>query len=479
MVPDQSLCFVLMPFGAKPDPAGGPDIGFDRIYEVAIKPGITDAGMLPVRADEEKLGGIIHKAMFERLLVCDFAVADLTTGNPNVMYELGVRHAARPRTTLTVFAESSPLPFDVKLLRTQPYALGAGNSFPGEEADRLRLAVTRHLGELRELADLDEVKDSPLFQLVTGWRPAPLPHDQTEAFQVQVADLERVKQRVRLIRTGAQHGKPAPGAAAELADIRSKALDAGSGDPGVLAELVLTYRALGDWSGMIGVFEALPKSLQSQVPIRQQAAFAYNRRAESTGSEADRNQALHILLDLEAEQGPSSETSGLLGRVYKTQWLAARKAHDMTDARRFLAQAVQAYVRGFETDWRDIYPGINAVTLLDVQGGTTALAKKDRLLPVVRFAAEQRLTSPAPDYWDHATVLELAVLAGDPNAALEALDAALAASAEPWQPRSTADNLRIIRDAHVERGEAVGWIDTLIEALDPRPAAPPDHPDAT
>jgi hypothetical protein len=476
VVSDQSLCFVLMPFGSKPDPAGGADIDFDRVYERAIKPGVEDAGMLPVRADEEKLGGIIHKAMFERLLVCEFAVADLTTGNPNVMYELGIRHAARPRTTLTVFAESSPLPFDVKLLRTQPYQLGEANAFPDPDAEQLRRAVTRHLCELRELAQLDEVQDSPLFQLVTGWRPAPLPPDDTESFQTQVKALEDVKQRVRLIRTAAQQGEPDSTPAAELADIRGQALRGGSGDPGVLSELLLAYRALGDWSGMIDVYEGLPDSLQTQVPIRQQAAFAYNRRAEKTGSAADRAQALHILQELEREQGPSSETSGLLGRVYKSQWDAARKAQDMANARRFLVQAVEAYVRGFETDWRDVYPGINAVTLLEVQGGTTALTKKDQLLPVVRFAADQRLRSPAPDYWDRATVLELAVLAGDKDGAFDALDKALAASAEMWQPRSTAGNLRIIRDARRERGETVSWMDTIIETLDPPLAAP--APDA-
>ena len=39
------LCFVLMPFGRKPNPAGGPEIDFDRIYESAIRPGIDDAGL--------------------------------------------------------------------------------------------------------------------------------------------------------------------------------------------------------------------------------------------------------------------------------------------------------------------------------------------------------------------------------------------------------------------------------------------------
>lgn len=110
---EQPLCFVLMPFGKKKDPAGGPDIDFDRIYEDAIRPGIEAAGLEPVRADEERTGGIIHRAMFERLLLCDFAVADLTTANANVFYELGVRHAARPSTTLAIFASHQKPPFDV------------------------------------------------------------------------------------------------------------------------------------------------------------------------------------------------------------------------------------------------------------------------------------------------------------------------------------------------------------------------------
>jgi hypothetical protein len=80
------LCFVIMPFGRKPDPAGGPAIDFDRIYRIALEPAIREVGMDPIRADEERTGGIIHKPMFERLLLCDFALADLTTANANVFY---------------------------------------------------------------------------------------------------------------------------------------------------------------------------------------------------------------------------------------------------------------------------------------------------------------------------------------------------------------------------------------------------------
>src|SRR5216110_2944618 len=122
---NKPLCFVLMPFGSKPD-AAGTIIDFDAVYKDLIKPAIEEAGLEPLRADEEMTGGIIHKPMFERLILCEFAVADLTTANANVFYELGVRHAVRPASTILLFAEGAgQLPFDVALLRALPYALGA------------------------------------------------------------------------------------------------------------------------------------------------------------------------------------------------------------------------------------------------------------------------------------------------------------------------------------------------------------------
>jgi hypothetical protein len=160
---DNPLCFVLMPFGTKKDPTGGPDINFDSVYEKAIRPAIEDAGMDPIRADEELTGGIIQKPMFERLLLCDFAVADLTTVNPNVFYELGVRHAARPATTLAIFAKNHSLPFDIGHLRSLPYDLGKKNRFSDKEASALRSALKRRLAQLRKVAREDAASDSPLF----------------------------------------------------------------------------------------------------------------------------------------------------------------------------------------------------------------------------------------------------------------------------------------------------------------------------
>ena len=85
------------------------------------------------------------------------------------------------------------------------------------------------------------------------------------------------------------------------------------------------------------------------------------------------------------QQGPSSETLGLIGRIHKDEWKEAVKADDMLAAIGHLDQAINAYRRGYMADQRDAYPGINLLTLLESQGEKESLEEKDRLLPVGAF----------------------------------------------------------------------------------------------
>ena len=171
-------CFVLMPFGPKRD-ASGATIDCDAVYRDLIHSAIEAADLEPIRADEERVGGVIHKPMYERLLFCPYAVADLTTANANVFYEFGVRHAVRPGRTVTLASSATQLPFDVNHLRSLMYSLSP-SGVPADPA-AARDALTARLRTAREGAT-----DSPLFQLVEGWRPAPLDHTKTDVFREQV-----------------------------------------------------------------------------------------------------------------------------------------------------------------------------------------------------------------------------------------------------------------------------------------------------
>ena len=460
-------CFVLMPFGVKPDPAGG-TIDFDHVYDAAIRPGIEAAGMNALRADAEMIGGIIHKPMFERLLLCDFAVADLTTGNPNVFYELGVRHTARPGTTLAVSADVSRLPFDVSYLRTQTYRLGEDRRLDEAAAREAVQAIAGWLRTAREGVREGEdgevdlpgtLVDSPLFQLVEGYRPPPLAHLKTDDYAASTARRGRIGEEIAAVRALAGGGATARAEAVERLDaIRARLADTSEGDrASVLFSLVLAYRAFSAWGRMCDVIEAMPEALRRPAAVREQWAMALNRRAEAGEDDAPalQDRALRLLEEVEAG-GANPETSGLIGRIHKSRWRAAKASG--APAAGHLRRAVDAYRCGFEADWRDFYPGINLVTLLHAQGAADALA---RTLPVVRYAVERRLHQEPEDYWKHATLLELAVLADDRDAAEEHLADAHAAILEDFQPRTTADNLAII----AETVEEPGWIEGLVAQL--------------
>jgi hypothetical protein len=104
-------CFVMQPFS--------PPLGdyFDKIF----KPAIEKAGLQPVRADAEIFGtGKIIDQVWRGINVAKVLVAELTTRNPNVFYELGLAHALRKPVVL-VSSNESDVPFDLHHIRVIYY----------------------------------------------------------------------------------------------------------------------------------------------------------------------------------------------------------------------------------------------------------------------------------------------------------------------------------------------------------------------
>jgi hypothetical protein len=91
--------------------------GFDDV----IEPAVRAAGLECIRADQEALGHI-HKMMFERIFESAVVVADVSGGNPNVFYELGVSHTTA-RKTVTIVREDfrERIPFDISPYRVIIY----------------------------------------------------------------------------------------------------------------------------------------------------------------------------------------------------------------------------------------------------------------------------------------------------------------------------------------------------------------------
>lgn len=445
------LCFVLMPFGRKLD-AGGRLTDFDAVYRNVIAPAVEQAGLDPVRADEERIGGTIHKPMFERLMLCHYAVADITGANPNVFYELGIRHALRPRSTVILFREGTVLPFDIALVRGISYKTdGSGEPV---EAEPTIAGVAAQLKEARS----NPHDDSPIFQLIDDLPRWEIDHTKTDVFRSTVDYSKRYKNRLA---KAVEQGAPA---------VEAIAAEPGLGnllevETGIVVDLFLSMRDVKAYDAMIKLYDRMPLPVQRAKMMREQLGFALNR--EGRFEEAEK-----ILKGVIAEFGPSSETNGLLGRNYKDRSDKA-KEQGLPEARALLKRAIDTYLEGFEADWRDAYPGVNAVSLMEILDRPDP--RQPTILPVVRFAASQK-AKKNPDYWDHATLLELAVLARDVDDAQNEVGEALALKPHAWQVESTVKNLERIAKNRAARSEDVGWIEQLkndlVQYANRLPAAP-------
>jgi O-acetyl-ADP-ribose deacetylase (regulator of RNase III) len=121
MTAEVKQCFVIMPFGDKRD-VDGRTLNFDRIYDDLICPALEQEllkiserhRVRCVRCDKIAQSGWIHRQMISHILDDDIAVVDLSTLNPNVFYELGVRHALRQGVTVLLRRRGTKTPFNVQ-----------------------------------------------------------------------------------------------------------------------------------------------------------------------------------------------------------------------------------------------------------------------------------------------------------------------------------------------------------------------------
>ena len=366
-----------------------------------------------------------------------------------------MRHAVRPATTLAIFASQHQLPerggsTSISCGRC-PTSWASRTGSGLIEAASLQRDLARRLEELKTLSTQDAATDSPVFQLLEDYSPPNIARLKTDVFHEQTRYEANVKRQLAKAR---RSGEPA-----ELRSIEAGLGDLALAEAGGLVDLFLSYRAVADHQGMINLYDKMPVVLRNAVMICEQLSFALNRIGR-------REQATQVLETVLSEQGPSSETCGLLGRIYKDRWVEAKNRGEDFLGEGYLDQAIDMYRKGYEADIRDAYPGINAVTLLEIKGDEQLLTLKNELLPVVRFAVRRRLESTRPDYWDHATLLELAVLSNDRSAARKSLSDALSRVREVWEPKTTANNLRLIQESRATRGETDDWLEQVIGALD-------------
>ena len=149
MADGKKTCFVVMGFGKKTDYQTSRVLDLDKSYQYIIKPAAEEAGLECKRADEIIHSGLIDVPMYDQLLTADVVIADISTSNANAFYELGVRHALRPYTTITIAEDKMTFPFDVSHLAVRKYHhLGEGIDFG--EVVRVKGELTKAIQAILE-----------------------------------------------------------------------------------------------------------------------------------------------------------------------------------------------------------------------------------------------------------------------------------------------------------------------------------------
>ena len=134
---------MIMPFGDKKD-AEGKVIDFDEIYTYLIKNTVEDLDdpqMTCIRCDEIAESGWIHAKMFHHVYESDVAVVDITSLNPNVFYELGVRHALADSVTVLIRRKGTEIPFNIQglnVIEYDPVSLASVEQAKKKIADYIR-----------------------------------------------------------------------------------------------------------------------------------------------------------------------------------------------------------------------------------------------------------------------------------------------------------------------------------------------------
>jgi hypothetical protein len=457
-------CFVITSFGKKENlydlkvkySNGTKDpvqlIDFDMIYEKLVKPAIIGAEMEPLIEREEDSFGIIHKTMYEKIVLCEFCIADLTNLNPNAYYELGMRYAVKPFTTIPIIASSHfPIPFDIGPDRTFPYQVDKDFNLCDREKDIKKLAnILRHAKKTRST-------DSPLYDMINGIAfQNSVAHEKTDVFREKVSYDQTIKEELAYARnvTEVKEDKEKN----KLLRIKainkviSKYEPLENIETAVLIDIMISFRNIEAFKEMLLFIEKLPRYVFETVMVQEQYAFVLNRVGGKTTpvDEVMINKSEDVLRKLEKEGKASSESYGIWGRIHKDRFDRAYKSGDAEEANFHLKNAMKSYEKGFESDPRDAYPGVNYVTCLELLG------QKDialRLLPAVEYAVKAKMKRKEPDYWDYASLLELAVIENRFNDAKMLFFEAKPMAKESWMFATTRGNLDKIIHSRKNRGE--------------------------
>jgi hypothetical protein len=357
-----------MGFGTKTDFESGRALNLNMSYLNMIKPVVEAAGLECVRADEITHSGMIDVPMYEQLLNADVVVADLSTSNSNAFYELGIRHALRPSTTIIVSEDGNKFPFDLNHMLVRKYH-HLGEDIGASEATRFKGLLTSAIQEILAKNPVDH--DSLVYTILHDLMPPGLQ-------KIQAAVEEEIANR-------------SPEEAA-LAVAATTADQANANNRNLLMAEADKAQQEEKWSEVKSVLElvrALQKIARQNIAAAQgqtdreyredtyllQRLALATYKAELPDEATSLQVARDLLIAFEPDTSNDTETLGMWGSIHKRRWALNKKSATEpivpgSDCAKDLDVAIRAYKRGFYLR-NDYYNGINYAFMLNVRSAET------------------------------------------------------------------------------------------------------------
>jgi hypothetical protein len=153
----QELCFYITPIGED-----GSEIRkhSDMLLKHLVEPTFGALGLKVIRADKIEKSGLITQQIFEHIVSAKICIADLSYGNPNAFYELGIRHMTK-KPTIQVIRKGDKIPFDVSQGRT--ITVDVSDIFTVmDKVESARNELTEHIKAIIDPKSNSQSEDNPV-----------------------------------------------------------------------------------------------------------------------------------------------------------------------------------------------------------------------------------------------------------------------------------------------------------------------------
>ncbi len=357
-----SSVFIVRPFGNKRPVLKKEKDGvinsvyfdFDRVEKELIKPALKQLGLTGGTTGKIFSAGDIREDMFSELLLADIVIADITIYNPNVFYELGIRHALRDKHTILIKSPGwDETPFDIMGYRYLSY----DRVNPEAKIEELVQMISETIN--------DERIDSPVFNV--------LPHLESQDPETYIALPQEFVDEVRIASESGHVGK------LSLLAHEAESFQWKYAAWRLVGEALFRLEKY-DSASEILLKIIINKKNRKDLYVHDRLSTIYQRLAEkefnfrpneakSLLTKSDISAEI-IIKDKKVTGRQRAEAYTLIARNYKTRWVFDWKNAEGELLQKkalksiHLMNAYENYRKGFMQNLNYYYAGYNAVSLL-------------------------------------------------------------------------------------------------------------------